>query len=226
MTCARKPETPMQCKAKSKQSGERCKKAAVPTYEVCEMHGGKTPRGFALPQTTHGGFSKDLPTRLAADFQAALDDPNLLELRQDLALVDARLHDLLKRVDTGEAGVHWRRAQKLLADMHATDDATKQQQCLIDLEATIGDGASDYAAWDEVTKLVAQRQRLVESERKRLVDLRQMITTEKAMLLIANISSIIQRHVTDRSILSKIAHDLNVLTAGDAGRVIDVGDAQ
>ena len=44
------------------------------------MHGGTTPRGLALPQTRTGRFSKDLPTRLLANYQAAPADPEMLAL--------------------------------------------------------------------------------------------------------------------------------------------------
>ena len=36
-----------QCAAKSKQSGERCKKDAVASMSVCHIHGGKSLTGIA-----------------------------------------------------------------------------------------------------------------------------------------------------------------------------------
>src|SRR3954451_14863589 len=71
------------------------------------MHGGKVPRGRALPQTKHGRYSKDLPTRLLATYSAAQADTELLSLRDDVALLDARLADVLARVDTGESSALW-----------------------------------------------------------------------------------------------------------------------
>jgi hypothetical protein len=38
------------CTAKSKQSGERCKRAAIPGGKVCSIHGGKIPRVQAAAQ--------------------------------------------------------------------------------------------------------------------------------------------------------------------------------
>jgi hypothetical protein len=97
----------MQCKAQSKLSGERCKRWVTPGRDVCRFHGGKVPRGPALPQFRHGRYSRFLPSRLAATYQTAAKDPELLSLRRELALVDARLDDLLQRVDTGESGALW-----------------------------------------------------------------------------------------------------------------------
>ena len=102
----------MQCTAKSKRTGKQCKGWSVPGRTVCYQHGGATPRGMALPQTKTGRYSRDLPTRLAARYQESLSDPDLLALREEIALIDARLGDLLKRVDSGESGVLWDLLQK------------------------------------------------------------------------------------------------------------------
>lgn len=42
------------CKAKSKQSKQRCKNFAVRGREVCHIHGGKTPRQNLGPKTEAG----------------------------------------------------------------------------------------------------------------------------------------------------------------------------
>lgn len=215
----------MQCEAKSKQSGNQCKRHAAPGKSVCVMHGGKSLVGVASPQFRSGKFSKYIPERLLERYQEAQDDPDLLALRQEVALIDARLLDLLGRVDTGESGTLWRKAQELLIEFReASDekDGIEQQRCLAELEQTIGDGVSDYTAWDEVYRAITQRQKLTESERKRLVELKQVITNERAMVLIANLSDIIRRHVTDRDTLSAIATDLVRLVGHNPSGVVDL----
>lgn len=69
---------------------------------VCLAHGGRTPRGVASPHFRTGRHSRDLPTRLAVRFEAAEGDPRLLELRGELALLDARIEELLGQLDRGE----------------------------------------------------------------------------------------------------------------------------
>src|SRR5262249_52499599 len=104
-------EAMMRCRAKSKRSQERCKRWATPGREVCRMHGGRTLIGLAAPRLKTGRYSKFLPIRLAADYERAAHDPELLSLRHELAVVEARIIDLLGRVDTGEAGGLWHRAR-------------------------------------------------------------------------------------------------------------------
>lgn len=200
----------MQCKAKSKQSGERCKKHAVPTYDVCHIHGGKTPRGIALPQTKHGRYSKYLPVRLQERYETALSDSELLAMREEIALLDSRLADLLQRVDTGEAGRLWGQAQEAYERLQkAIDNADKGEllASMRKLSSILGSGANDYAAWTEVQAVIDQRRRLAESERKRLIELEQVVTSQEAMLVAQALLESVKRNVTSREILGAIQND-------------------
>src|SRR5579871_5515650 len=87
------------CGAKTR-SGGSCRQWAMPNGR-CRMHGGKTPRGPALPQYKHGRYSKVLPADLAARYAEARTDQELVAFRDDIALVDARLADVLARLGQG-----------------------------------------------------------------------------------------------------------------------------
>lgn len=132
------------------------------------MHGGKTPQGIALPQTTHGRYSKHLPTRLLANYEAAKTDPNMLVLHDEIALVDARINELL-----------------------AINEITQAQ-----------------LAWPEIQSLIEQRRKLVESERKRLVELHQVVSADQAMLMVRSLIASVREHVSDPAILRAISADL------------------
>ncbi len=209
------------CTAKSKQSGERCKRHAVPGRNVCAIHGGKTPRGFALPQSKTLKYGASLPTRLKARYEESERDPELLYLRDDIAVVDARLEDLIKRVDTGESGALWEalhRARQELILAKRSGDSLKQMQWMNAILELIGQGHSDYQAWREIGGVLEQRRRLVESERKRLVEMQQMITTEKAMLLIGAVVGIIKDNVKDPVALAAISTGIDlILESGHDG---------
>lgn len=205
--------TPMQCGAKTR-SGEPCKSAAMDNGR-CRMHGGSTPMGMALPQFKTGRYSKVLPARLAARYQEALSDPALLELREEVSLLDARLSDLLQRVETGESGEVWKLLRAMFAEFNRARAAGKvpeMQAALHDIEGLIVRGLADYAAWQEVGGVLEQRRKLVESERKRLVEMQQMITSEQAMVMLAAVVDTVRRHVTDRTALAAISADIARLT--------------
>ncbi len=209
------------CGAKTRD-GDPCQTPPMPNGR-CRMHGGTSLAGLASPQFKTGRYSKHLPERLLERYQEAQDDTELLALREEIALVDARLADLLGRVDTGESGAIWRKAQQLWTAYRKAEGTDEAHDILMELGATIGEGVADYAAWDEVNAQLGRRRQLVESERKRQIELRQVITVENAMILIARIGESIKRHVHDRAALAAISADIVQLTHHDVGRVVDVG---
>jgi len=173
------------------------------------LHGGKTPVGSANPSFKHGRYSKYLPTRLLERYHESQSDPELLNLSAEISLVDARLAELLKRVDTGEAKDHWTQASKLIKDVRAAgSDRVLVQQLIGELGETIKEAQQDYSVWDEINRQMDQRRRLVESERKRLVEMQQFISQEKAIVLVTALLDAIKRHVTDRKALTAVSNEL------------------
>lgn len=213
----------MQCTAKSKRSGEQCKKDAVQGSTKCHMHGGKSPKGIASGNFQTGRYSKYLPARLLERYHESAQDGELLALRDEIALLDTRLADLLNRVDSGEAGRAWKDAKaahRKIALALQTKDTQSMFTGLSELEEAIGRGHGDYMAWDEIQSLLDQRRRLVESERKRLVDMQQMVTSEQAMLLVSALLDSVRRNVTDRNVLTQVQADfIRITTAKPAERI-------
>lgn len=212
----------MKCQA-HKTNGDPCNAQAIRGKRVCRVHGGLTPSGLASPHYTHGRYSKALPARLAARYDEATTDPALLELRADVALLDARLADVLGRVDTGESGALWTTLQNHRRDVLAAKragDSVAQAVALNALLETVGQGHADYRAWQEIGALLEQRRKLVESERKRLIEAQQTLTVEKAMLLIGAISGIIKAHVHDRAILAAIGRDIEGLVSREDAAIV------
>jgi len=102
----------MQCSAQSKRSRQQCRGHAVKGRTTCRMHGGTIPRGFGLPQTRTGKYSKLLPLRLAQRYEEALANKDLLSLRDDIAAAEARLGALFESLDAdGADPMLWKEIQ-------------------------------------------------------------------------------------------------------------------
>lgn len=197
------------------RSGKPCQARPMANGR-CRMHGGKSLAGPASPAFKTGRYSKYLPARLTERYAEAVNDPELLALREDVALIDARLADLLRRVDSGESGQLWkdvRQAYQSFIKARRRGDDEAAAAAFDELGELIERGASDHAAWSEIAALLEQRRRLVESERRRLVEMQQVITAEQAMVLIAAVVDVVRKHVSDRHILSAISRDIGALTA-------------
>lgn len=172
------------------------------------MHGGKTPTGFALPQTKTGKYSKHLPTRLLSTYEETLNDPKLWELNEKAGLVNARIAELVSRLDTGETGATWQELRKAYAELNkAIDDnnGTKMIQSVLVIGNLIEAGNRDYLAWAEITNQIEAYRKLSESERKHQDDMSRMITAEQLMLMISAITDVIRQNVSDRQVLSNIS---------------------
>ena len=202
----------MICHAQSKRTGVQCKHHATPGYDVCRVHGGRTPIGPGSPHFRTGRFSKFLPSRMAADFNAAMGDPELVSLRKEIATVDARIIDVLKRVDTGEAGVIWQAAQAAMARFDrewVKKDGAGMEAALADMRRLMTQGASDWAAWKVIVEgLIDAKRKLVDTEQRRVTLAHESLTSDRAMMMMARLISIVQTHVKDRVILGAIAADM------------------
>ncbi len=200
----------LKCGAKT-HSGEPCKHATVPGSKRCRLHGGVTPRGLESANLIHGRYSKFLPKRLLARYEESEADSELLNLRSEISLMDARLEDLLRKVDTGESGALWRSIHLQYEDLEfaiKAQDAGLMSVALSGMKNLIGRAQSDYACWRELQVCLEQRRRLVDSEGKRLQMMQQYITTEQAMLLLTQIVASVKQHVLDPVALQAVSRDL------------------
>jgi hypothetical protein len=165
-------------------------------------------------QFVDGRHSQYLPGRLLERYKAARADIDILAMRDEIALLDARLNDLLERVDTGEAGRLWLEARLAYAGVVGAMRSGDSQAMVASVDRlglAISAGIGDYAAWEEVHKTLDLRRKIAEAERKRLVDMQQMVTAEEAMNLIGAIAESIKREIHDPEQLARIATDINRL---------------
>jgi len=200
------------CGAMTKK-GEPCERSPMPNGK-CWLHGGATPNGLASPNTTHGRYSKYLPARLAGKYLEAQNDPELLNLAGEIGLVEARIAELLEGVDRDAVGRVWAKIRATYDDLDLamkTGDSNGTIACMVELGKLTRTGNRDYYAWEEIVKLIEQRRKLVDSERKRRVDMQNMITADRAMLLVSAIVGVIRDNVADRKVLTRISNEIGKL---------------
>lgn len=176
--------------------------------------------GPAHPAYKHGRYSKYLPETLLPDFVAARKDKELLVLIDEIGLVDTRLSDLVRRLDKKESGALWKmlgNAWKAYKGARNDDDAA---HWLAEVGRLIQQGVGDWAIWNDILGTIDQRRKLVESERKRMVELQQIITADQAVTLISTLVDSVRRNVKDPVALSNISRDI----AAIAGATVERAD--
>jgi hypothetical protein len=144
----------LQCTAHSKRSGQQCQNPPVRGRGTCRMHGGHQPRGIASPHWKGRGYSKDLPTRLADRYRAALADPDLIVCASEVALVDARIGEILAALPADRSAVD-RDAWELLLPL------IEQRRKLAETERRRVEALSGYLTTGQAMAFVAALQTAV-----------------------------------------------------------------
>jgi hypothetical protein len=211
-----------QCTATSKQSGKRCKRTATPGKKTCASHGSKSLAGVDSPTFRSGRYSKDLPQRLLSRYEESLTDPQLLSSLEDIALIDARKGELLARVDSGESGRLWedlRAAAKVVrAAERKKGGAADFKAAVIELLELIDRGVDDLAAWNDIIRLIEKRERVVTSERRRLVEAQQSLPVREAIAFAGALLDSVVRNVDDARALAAIRADFARIIGDDGAR--------
>lgn len=177
----------MQCKAKSKRSGQQCRRKAMIGKEVCMIHGGKSPRGMESPHFKTGRYSNDAPARLNARYLAGLEDPELTSLRDEIAMVDARTSDLLKMASISGEHQSLVDAREVLDAIFAIDNDSptarqKFEELLRSLHGILH-RVDDTETWIQINKNFELRSKLVTSELSRLKIADQFLTVAEATMM-------------------------------------------
>lgn len=150
----------------------------------CYYHGGATPVGPASPSWKTGRYSRYMPERLARRVHEMENDPDLLSLKSELALVQLRLSELLEGVGTAQnwtdLSVKWAEFVQALREQ----DSDRIAQLVTEINGIVRGGADDTETWKEITALLESRRRLAESEQKRIVAAQHTVAVDQAMGLL------------------------------------------
>lgn len=206
-----------QCTAQSKRSGRRCKNNAMIGREVCHIHGGKSLAGAAAPAYKTGRYSKYLPRELSTRWAEARNNPDLLSLEDDIALLEVRQGLLLERLSTGESMEGWRLMAELLGKLRKAEEPKEYLALLGEMEMLIEQGLDRERAWGELMGVQEAKRRQVETQRKTLVDMEQMITVERLLIFMSAVLSIAAEEFRDdRHALSRFTRRVDGLLSTSA----------
>lgn len=209
-------EVQAQCNAKSKRTGEQCKNPAVNGRAKCRLHGGKTLAGVASPRYSTGRYSKYIPAQLATRYDEARNDPDILSLNEDVALLRSFTLKHLSEITTGDTHPAWIDAKKAFDDMESAErqgaaGLDKYLNAKAKLLAIIEPNYRAALSEGQVIRYIDQLGRIADKERRLLIDRQQVITVQQMMLMIMAIVGVIKEHVDDRHKLSAIQNGIQGL---------------
>jgi hypothetical protein len=194
--------------------GQACKNPAMENGR-CRMHGGLTPKGTDLPQFKHGRYSRSVPDRLVSRYEEALSDEERHDLRDEIALSEAKVSDLLRNMESGESDRLWLELRKMERQLRAAPP-DKRAPILAELLDVVRRGGDEAQAWADVDRWIYRKQRAVEADVRVAQVKQEMVSAEEVMALVAAILDSIRRHVEDQGTRSALARDIRALGSGAA----------
>lgn len=202
------------CEGRSRTKDAPCGKWAEPGRKFCKFHGGRVGVGPDNPNFKHGRYSRYLPARMLDKYHESLADPDILNLRDQIAVTDARLAELYTGLDRGESGHWWRRltqTHRLLQRAQRNDDPASQRRYFNEMEHLIKEGSDLSRTWDDIVELQDHRRRMVNTERKRLEAIQGSIPASRAVAFAMAVVAVIRKHVTDKLVLQAVQRDIAAL---------------
>jgi len=176
------------------------------------------------PTTYAGRHAKDLPADLLTRYAESLIDPEHLGLHPELALVDARISSLMRRLkveagkdsdgaETGGAG-DWtaaHNAYKLLRRAMLIRDKEAQAEAHLRLESLFSKVSDSREVWAEAMLLVEKRRKLVESEARAQHRARAFISVKDMKAFTNSLMVAVRDEVADEETRQRILSKLQKL---------------
>lgn len=207
------------CGAKRPGKDAICQSTVLSPNGRCMKHGGMTPSGINSPHWKTGEHVRNRYQRslakvpsLAAKAEAVLNDPARLELTSEMAILGGMIGECIERLSTSENGELWtslvkareefRQAQRIKAEAKKRQAIGAAMEKMLDL---IDRGGDAFAARAELVTMLDNYRKLAESERKRHVEMHDVVTSEMTVILLSKIVSIVHEFVTDRAARASMA---------------------
>jgi hypothetical protein len=213
MTRKRPPEEdklPGRCNALTRRN-TWCQQWPLKGGKRCKLHGGASPRGPESASWRHGLYSAYLPPKLAESYEAALADPELVDAASGIALLDARLMELLGETGGGKA---WQDAERLYRDLETAigdGNAAGTREALEELGKHLRAGSAEGKLWREIRATLEDRRRQVDVQRRLMETRQQMVTVDRVMALVTAYEELVRRTVTSKAERMKLAQGMRTL---------------
>ncbi len=186
------------CTAKSKRTGERCKRSCAPGYIVCKFHG----QGAGAP-LKHGSRSKHLPKNLQEKFEEVQDDELLVVNRDNIRMVEAMIRACLDQLKDVQPALLWQEALALFDKAKVGGDEGLAALRQLGKVLQNGDGAAK-ARTDLITLMETQRKHR-ETENRRVAANEFNLNAREANALITALRAAVDQEVNDTEVKRRIA---------------------
>lgn len=201
-------QIPHECGAKTR-SGGKCHKHPGNNGR-CRLHGGASLVGVASPRFKHGRYSKYMPASLAERYEKLSESALFKQHREGLALVQARISQLLEQI--GEGGVADQalliNQLELLESSIIRGQIDQSLQIVRECKEYVNASDTDTKQWHEISRLIEQSRKLVDSDAKQRFAFDQVLTVDETVVFVSRVATLVKHYVTDEDAVRRIANEL------------------
>lgn len=230
-------ENKPRCQAWSYNKGRQCMGLAMAPTDKCRVHGGKNLRGISSGTYKTGRYSKYvnvLPKSVLEIYRQVENNPDYLKLKDEIELIDSRLVQLSGQIATrtssqifehltteiqrfDQANRRLNRASNIQDESVREREMNKHRQeaaeAMANLRQHIRDGSREWWIWNDILNLIENRRRVVETERKLLIDMQMLIKLEDVAVLADALMASVRENVKDKDVRQRIQTDFIRLTS-------------
>ncbi len=182
----------------------------------CRYHGGKTPRGIDSPHFKHG---MRVSKRILPDgfyqrtFEQVFENPRLLTLRKDIAILEVRIAELCTELKFG--GTAPKAMKQLNETYRSMLKARKENQPIDEHLQEMGllllRLQQNSETWESIANWIERKALLIEKERKHLLSTCQMMSLEQVLVLTRQMVTILHEEIPDRTVSRRINERIRAL---------------
>lgn len=149
-------------------------------------------------------------TTLRERYEKQILAPDLLSVRDEVSLLDARLNDLLSKIDSNALDF-----ESILDSLQnaftwlGAGDLERTKQSLDVIKEVVERGILEVVIWKEAYAIIEQRRKLVETEMKTIQTIGSMISTDQMMLLVNKMVAAMTLRFKDQEALALFKDDLD-----------------
>ena len=174
-----------------KEIGRRCQSTMTMPNGRCKKHGGYAPTGIMHWNAQELRTVGNLPKHLQSDMTRALEDPDHLNLKHEIAMVDTHIATIKEALGTGLDIAAWKRIHTLADKLEHSleNDPESSELIATQLINTIRIGSGERVVWKEYHEAAESRRKLTETASKREIQLKTLLKGDQILALVTGMAA-------------------------------------